>query len=100
MPGGGEYEPQDSRKVTGTAGDPSKSWRQQEDARAGRGEYEPRDQRNVTGQPAQEADRWVTEQAEPPKADGRPTEGSRIKATRQDDLDKSGPRRSPSAANN
>ncbi|MGF7153295.1 hypothetical protein [Novosphingobium gossypii] len=77
MPGGGEYEPQDSRKVTGTSGDPSKSWRQQEDPREGRGEYEPRDQRNVTGQPTQERDRWHNDQAEPPKAEGQPAKGVR-----------------------
>ncbi|MBF7013811.1 hypothetical protein QUC32_03065 [Novosphingobium resinovorum] len=77
MPGGGEYEPQDSRKVTGTAGDKDKSWREQEDARAGRGEYEPRDVRNVTGQPASETDRWRKDEAEPPKAGGEPAEGSR-----------------------
>jgi hypothetical protein len=81
MPGGGEYEPQDSRKVTGTAGDPGKSWREQEDAREGRGEYEPRDQRNVTGQPATEADRWRNEEAEPPKAAGEPSEDVRAKAS-------------------
>lgn len=77
MSGGGEYEPQDSRKVTGTAGDPKKSWREQENARDGRGEYEPRDQRNVTGQPSEESDRWEKDEAEPPLANGEPAKGTR-----------------------
>ncbi|HUD95809.1 hypothetical protein [Sphingobium sp.] len=79
MAGGGEYEPRDSRKVTGEAGDPAKSWRKQEDARAGRGEYEPRDQRNVTGQPADEDDRWRKQEIDPPKANGEPSQGTRSK---------------------
>lgn len=77
MSGGGEYEPIDSRKVTGTAGNPDKSWREQEDARAGRGEYEPKDQRNVTGQPADQADRWKKDETDPPKASGDPAAGVR-----------------------
>lgn len=80
MSGGGEYEPMDSRKVTGETGNPRKSWREQENAADGRGEYEPRDQRNVTGQPTTENDRWRNEQAEPPRAGGEPSEGSREKA--------------------
>ncbi|MFC6623194.1 hypothetical protein AB3M93_19600 [Novosphingobium panipatense] len=69
MPGGGEYEPMDSRKVTGQKGDPEKSWREQEDPRDGRGEYEPRDHRNVTGQKGEEDDRWRKADPDPPKAD-------------------------------
>lgn len=77
MSGGGEYEPLDSRKATGTAGNPEKSWRKQEDARAGRGEYEPKDQRNVTGQPAEQSDRWRKEETDPPKASGDAAAGVR-----------------------
>lgn len=77
MSGGGEYEPLDLRKATGTAGNPDKSWREQEDARAGRGEYEPKDQRNVTGQPAEQTDRWKKEGMDPPKASGDPAAGVR-----------------------
>jgi hypothetical protein len=73
MSGGGEYEPKDSRKVTGTKGDPDKSWRDQENARDGRGEYEPRDSRNATGQQSGEPDRWKKDDAEPLRADGTPT---------------------------
>lgn len=76
MSGGGEYEPKDSRKATGTAGDPKKSWREQEDARSGRGEYEPRDTRNVTGQAAEEEDRWQKEGIDPSRADGAAVKAS------------------------
>ncbi len=74
MVGGGEYEPRDSRHVTGTKGNPDKSWREQENPREGRGEYEPRDSRNVTGQPATEKDRWAKREAKPPRADGAPSD--------------------------
>lgn len=77
MSGGGEYEPMDSRKATGTAGNPNKSWREQEDAWAGRGEYEPKDQRNVTGQPAEQVDRWKKDDTDPPKASGEAAVGVR-----------------------
>ena len=72
MSGGGQLEPNDSRKVTGTKGDPTKSWHQQEDAEASHGEYEPADSRNVTGQSSQTADRWQNKQARPPLAAGDP----------------------------
>ncbi|MET1756668.1 hypothetical protein ABVV53_14585 [Novosphingobium sp. RD2P27] len=58
MPGGGELEPKDSRRVVGTKGDPQKSWREEENPRTGRGEYEPVDSRNVTGQASNPVDRW------------------------------------------
>lgn len=74
MSGGGEYEPMDSRKVTGTKGDPAKSWREQENARDGRGEYEPRDQRNLTGTASTPDGRWTKPGAKPPRADGEPSE--------------------------
>ncbi len=80
MSGGGEYEPMDSRKATGQAGKPGKSWREQEDATEGRGEYEPRDQRNVTGQPSSQDDRWRKDDAAPPLADGSPARNVRAKA--------------------
>jgi hypothetical protein len=72
MPGGGEYEPKDSRKVVGTKGDPNKSWREQEDARDLTAEYEPEDSRNVTGQAANGTDRWQNPQKAPPRANGEP----------------------------
>lgn len=44
----GEYEPDDSRIVTGAV--PSKEKpTQRENSKAGRGEYEPEDSRDVTG---------------------------------------------------
>lgn len=70
MPGGGELEPKDSRRVVGTKGDPDKSWREEENPRTGRGEYEPVDSRNVTGQAASDTDRWQNKDKRPPLASG------------------------------
>lgn len=71
MPGGGEYEPKDSRRVVGTKGDPNKSWREEEDPRDATAEYEPVDSRNVTGQASNEADRWQGTAKRTPRADGQ-----------------------------
>jgi len=76
--GSGEYEPRDSRKVTGTVGDPTKSWREQETPDGSGGEYEPRDQRNVTGQPTPVKERWSSPSGAPPRADGQtPEDGAK-----------------------
>lgn len=74
MSGGGELEPQDSRKVVGTKGDPNKTWREEEDSTAKRGEYEPVDSRNVTGQASSTPDRWQNVDRRPPQADGQPAD--------------------------
>jgi hypothetical protein len=73
MSGGGEYEPQDSRRAVGTKGD-KRSWREQEDARKGRGEYEPHDLRNVTGTAATRDGRWTNKDSAPPLAAGQAPE--------------------------
>jgi hypothetical protein len=44
----GEYEPKDSRNVTGTKGRADSKWREKETSERG-GEYAPRDQRDVHG---------------------------------------------------
>jgi hypothetical protein len=75
MPGGGEYEPKDSRRVVGTKGDPEKSWREEENPRDATAEYEPADSRNVTGQASNDTDRWQNTSKHPPRADGEPAEG-------------------------
>jgi hypothetical protein len=72
MPGGGEYEPKDSRRVVGTKGDPDKTWREEEDPRDSTAEYEPADSRNVTGQASNDTDRWQNTQKQPPRAAGEP----------------------------
>lgn len=73
MAGRGEYEPRDSREVTGTAGDPRKSWREQEpQTPLNRGEYEPGDSRNVTGTATTSDGRWTNRDGKPPEADGLP----------------------------
>ena len=57
---GGEYEPDDSRLVQGTKGDPGKSWREQEPpGPADRGELEPGDSRNVEGTASTPDGRWT-----------------------------------------
>jgi hypothetical protein len=70
MPGGGEYEPKDSRRVVGTKGDPNKTWREEENPRDSTAEYEPADSRNVTGQASNPTDRWQNTDKRPP--DGSP----------------------------
>lgn len=79
MPGGGEYEPKDSRKVVGTKGDPDKTWREQEDSKDATAEYEPVDSRNVTGQASNDTDRWQNTGKHSPRADGESQETPQIK---------------------
>jgi hypothetical protein len=65
----GEYEPRDSRKATGEAGDPKKSWREQQPQSAlQRSEYEPADSRNVTGDAETPDGRWTGKGRKPPPA--------------------------------
>lgn len=58
-----EYEPNDSRNVTGAADTPDGRW--SGEARRGQGscEYEPRDSRNVTGTASTEDGRWTNDKA-------------------------------------
>lgn len=58
--GESEYEPRDSRNVTGTADTPDGRW-SGDPATSGKGsgEYEPRDSRNVTGTAATPDGRWT-----------------------------------------
>jgi len=70
---GGEYEPKDSRHVTGEKGPKDKSWRELEPPNpANRGEMEPRDSRNVTGTASTPDGRWTNRDGAPPRADGQP----------------------------
>ena len=70
---GGEYEPDDSRKVTGEKGPKGKSWREQEPPSPGdRGELEPGDSRNVTGTASTPDGRWTNRAGKPPRDHGRP----------------------------
>lgn len=71
---GGEYEPKDSRHVTGEKGPKDKSWREiEKQTQSNRGEYEPRDSRNVTGTASTPDGRWTNTEGVPPRADGRRT---------------------------
>lgn len=64
---GGEYEPNDSRLVQGTKGDPKKSWREQEPpSPANRGELEPVDSRNVEGTASTPDGRWTHKEEKTP----------------------------------
>ena len=72
MPGG-EYEPNDSRHVTGVKGPKEQSWREKEPPTpASRGEGEPVDSRNVTGTASTPDGRWTNEEGKTPRADGEP----------------------------
>jgi hypothetical protein len=79
MPGGGEYEPKDSRRVVGTKGDPNKTWREEENPRESTAEYEPVDSRNVTGQASNPTDRWQNSDKHPPLANGESGETPQTK---------------------
>lgn len=71
MGGDSEYEPRDSRNVTGTAHTPDGRWSGDPDKPGHGGEYEPRDSRNVTGTASTQDGRWTNVNGEPPLADGK-----------------------------
>ena len=56
-----EYEPNDSRNVTGAADTPDGRWSSDTQNGQGSGEYEPRDSRNVTGAAKTEDGRWTND---------------------------------------
>lgn len=66
MGGDSEYEPKDSRNVTGTAHTPDGRWSGDRQKAGHGGEYEPRDSRNVTGTAATPDGRWTNEAGKPP----------------------------------
>ena len=66
MGGSGEYEPKDSRNVTGEAHTPDGRWSNDKQDRQQGGEYEPRDSRNVTGTASTPDGRWTNTGAQPP----------------------------------
>lgn len=73
MGGDSEYEPKDSRKVTGggaeqAPGTPGPDWHGQ--PRGHGGEYEPRDSRNVTGTASTPDGRWTNTDGKTPLAAG------------------------------
>lgn len=67
MGGDSEYEPNDSRNVTGTAHTPDGRWSGDKQPAGHGGEYEPRDSRNVTGTAQSPDGRWTNEDAPPPE---------------------------------
>lgn len=68
MGGDSEYEPKDSRNVTGEAHTPDGRWSGDPQPRGHGGEYEPRDSRNVTGTASTPDGRWTNTQGAPPLA--------------------------------
>ena len=70
MGGDSEYEPKDSRNVTGTAHTPDGRWSGDRQKPGHGGEYEPRDSRNVTGTASTQDGRWTNIEGEPPLAAG------------------------------
>ncbi|MCE7798848.1 hypothetical protein LWE61_20165 [Sphingobium sufflavum] len=56
---GGEYEPEDSRNVTGAAHTKDGRWSGDKEPPAKTGEYEPADSRNVTGTAKTADGRWT-----------------------------------------
>lgn len=74
MGGDSEYEPRDSRNVTGVneaqgRHSPDGRWSGDPQKPGHGGEYEPRDSRNVTGQAATRDGRWASTDRDPPRAD-------------------------------
>lgn len=67
MGGDSEYEPKDSRNVTGTAHTKDGRWSGDPQPKGHGGEYEPRDSRNVTGTAKTPDGRWTNESGEPPE---------------------------------
>lgn len=67
MGGDSEYEPKDSRNVTGTARTPDGRWSGSGQPTGHGGEYEPRDSRNVTGTASTPDGRWTNTDGEPPE---------------------------------
>lgn len=74
MGGDSEYEPNDSRNVTGTARTPDGHWTGSPQKPGHGGEYEPRDSRNVTGTASTPDGRWTNRDGMPPLAAGEPPE--------------------------
>ena len=70
MGGDSEYEPKDSRNVTGTAHTPDGRWSGDKQPRGHGGEYEPKDSRNVTGTASTPDGRWTNKDGKPPLAAG------------------------------
>lgn len=70
MGGDSEYEPKDSRNVTGQAHTKDGRWSGDRQKAGHGGEYEPRDSRNVTGTASTKDGRWTNEQGKPPLANG------------------------------
>lgn len=74
MGGDSEYEPKDSRNVTGEAATKDGRWSGDPQPKGHGGEYEPRDSRNVTGTASTPDGRWTNKSGKAPPGvpDGNP----------------------------
>ncbi len=72
MGGDSEYEPNDSRNITGEAHTPDGHFSGDKPKPGHGGEYEPRDSRNVTGQAQSKDGRWTNADRALPNAAGQP----------------------------
>jgi hypothetical protein len=70
MGGDSEYEPRDSRNITGDASTPDGHFTGDRQKPGHGGEYEPRDSRNVTATASTKDGRWTDRAGLPPFADG------------------------------
>jgi hypothetical protein len=68
MGGDSEYEPRDSRNITGEADTPDGHFTGDRQKPGHGGEYEPRDSRNVTGTASTPDGRWTNTEGRPPLA--------------------------------
>lgn len=77
MSGDSEYEPKDSRNVTGQARTKDGRWSGHKQPIGHGGEYEPRDSRNITGTASSPDGRWTDKQKSRPaeRVSNRPEGG-------------------------
>ena len=86
MGGDSEYEPNDSRNVTGEAHTKDGRWSGDKQKAGHGGEYEPRDSRNVTGTASTRDGRWTNKQGEPPLAAGGQEKPKTPEEVREEEL--------------
>lgn len=86
MGGDSEYEPNDSRNVTGEAHTKDARWSGDRQKAGHGGEYEPKDSRNVTGTASTKDGRWTNEAGKPPLANGETEPTPSAEEVRKEEL--------------
>ncbi|MET0241273.1 MAG: hypothetical protein ABW184_15375 [Sphingobium sp.] len=89
MSSDGEYEPKDSRNVTGTAHTKDGRWSGDKEPKDKGSEYEPTDSRNVTGTAETPDGRWTNDDSEPVPGvpDSQPFTADEAAAARKPPMD-------------